>query len=113
MGDEELIREYQQLAAVFERLSVFNDAGQPNQYTGRMIACLKDALEMEGVIASGLVALGTPPLSETERAQFRRGYAELKNTMRQRTDPRWQTVGAPPTAASIPQMATHASSLQK
>jgi dihydrodipicolinate synthase/N-acetylneuraminate lyase len=102
-GDEELMLEYRRLAADFERLTVFGQAGQPNQYTGKMIACLKAALEMEGLIASDRVAPGTPPLSEAERAQFRRGYAELKDMMRRRIDPRWQTALAPLAAAGQPQ----------
>jgi dihydrodipicolinate synthase/N-acetylneuraminate lyase len=110
-GDEELIREYQRLADDFERLTVFDQAGQPNQYAGRMIACLKAALEMEGVIGSGLVAPGTPPLGEAERERFRQEYAELKKTIHQRTDPRWQTVAAPP-AAGAPQMPSRASTLR-
>jgi dihydrodipicolinate synthase/N-acetylneuraminate lyase len=98
-GDEELMREYQRLAADFERLTWLR-AGQTNQYTGKMIACLKAALKIEGLIASDRVAPGTPSLSEAERAQFRRGYAELKDTLRRRIDPRWQTAGAPFTAAA-------------
>jgi hypothetical protein len=94
------MREYRRLAADFERLTVLRRAGQTNQYTGKMIACLKAALEMEGLIASDRVAPGTPSLSEAERAQFRRGYAELKDTLRRRIDPRWQTAGAPFTAAA-------------
>jgi dihydrodipicolinate synthase/N-acetylneuraminate lyase len=112
-GDEELMREYHRLAADFEQLTVFHHAGQANQYMGKMVACLKTALEMEGLITSDRVAPGTPPLSEAERAQFRLGYAELKDTLRQRIDPRWQTAGAPSAAAGPPQMATRASSLQQ
>jgi dihydrodipicolinate synthase/N-acetylneuraminate lyase len=110
-GDEALIHEYQQLAAEFERLTVFNHAGQSSQYTDKMIACLKTALEIEGLIAHDQVAPGTPTLGETERARFRQGYIELKNRLRQRTDSRWQTVGAPSTVVNIPQMAPRASSL--
>lgn len=110
-GDEELIREYQRLADDFERLTVFDHAGQPNQYTGRMIACLKAALEMEGVIGSSLVAPGTPPLDKMERERFRQGYTELKNTIRRQTDPRWQTDAAPPASGAL-RMAPRASSLR-
>ncbi|HEX5082764.1 MAG TPA: dihydrodipicolinate synthase family protein [Blastocatellia bacterium] len=111
-GDEELMREYRRLAADFEKLTVFDQTGQPNQYTGKMIACLKAALEMESVIGSSLVAPGTPPLSEAERERFRRGYAELKDTIRQRTDPRWQTVSWPPKAGP-PQMSPCALSFRQ
>ncbi|HEY6400375.1 MAG TPA: hypothetical protein VI479_03130 [Blastocatellia bacterium] len=94
-------------------MTVFHGAGRANQYTGKMIACLKAALEMEGLITSDRVAPGTPPLSQAERAQFRQGYAELKDTLRRRIDPRWQTAGAPPTAAGLPQLATRASPLKQ
>ncbi len=108
-GDEELILEYHRLAGDFEQLTVFDQAGRPNQYAGRMIACLKAALEMDGVIGSSMVAPGTAPLSETERERFRQGYTDLKNTIRQRTAPRWQTAAAAP-AASAPQAPPLASS---
>jgi dihydrodipicolinate synthase/N-acetylneuraminate lyase len=110
-GDKGLMREYQRLADDFERLTAFNHGSQPNQYTGKMIACLKAALEIEGVIRSGLVAPGTLDLSEAERERFRQGYAELKNTNRLRINPRWQTTGTQPAAAGILHMATHTSSL--
>jgi len=99
-GDEELMRDYQRLAAEFERLTAFRQAGSKNQYTGKMIACLKAALQIEGLISSARVAPGTPPLSEEERMQFRRGYAVLKHTLRQQIAPRWQTACAPQVVGS-------------
>ena len=111
-GDEELIGLYQEIAAAFERLTVFNSMDQANQDTGKMIACLKTALALDGLISADGVALGTPRLTESERTRFQQGYAELKNTISGRIAPRWQTITALPKAARRPQNALSELSLQ-
>jgi dihydrodipicolinate synthase/N-acetylneuraminate lyase len=83
VGDEELMDQAQQMAEKFEAVTLFNDANS-NQYTGKMIACLKYALELDGVIASSLVAGKTKSLSEEERKIFLEKYFEFKKTMLQK-----------------------------
>ena len=78
IGDEELMDQAQQMAEKFEAMTLFNDANS-NQYTGKMIACLKYALELDGVISSSMVAGKTKFLSEFEKAEFKKKYLEFKN----------------------------------
>ena len=110
-GDEALMRDYEQLAVAFEQLTIFDDAAQPNQYNGKMIACLKMALRLEGVIDADAVAPGTPSLNEIERERFQRGYADLKQASRERLDARWRTVGVSRVAKGLAQSATSTLSL--
>jgi dihydrodipicolinate synthase/N-acetylneuraminate lyase len=77
-GDEELMDEAQRMAEKFEAMTLFSDA-KSNQYTGKMIACLKYALELDGVISSSFVAGKTKSLSEFEKAEFKKKYFEFKN----------------------------------
>ena len=77
-GDEELMDQAQQMAEKFEALSLFNDANS-NQYTGKMIACLKYALELDGVISSSFVAGKTKTLSDLEKEEFKKKYFAFKN----------------------------------
>jgi dihydrodipicolinate synthase/N-acetylneuraminate lyase len=82
-GDEELMNQSQQMAEKFEALSLFNDANS-NQYTGKMIACLKYALELDGVISSSFVAGKTKALTEEDRKIFSEKYFKFKNKLRQK-----------------------------
>ena len=79
-GDEELMDQAQQMAEKFEAMTLFNDANS-NQYTGKMIACLKYALELDGVISSSLVAGKTKALSEGEKAEFKDKYLTFKSAL--------------------------------
>ncbi len=76
-GDEELMDQSQKMAEKFEALSLFNEPNG-NQYTGKMIACLKYALELDGVISSSFVAGKTKKLSDEERKIFQANYQEFK-----------------------------------
>ena len=62
-------------------LTVFNDSNS-NQYTGKMIACLKYALELDGVISPSFVAGKTKLLSETDKEEFKKKYFEFKDRPR-------------------------------
>lgn len=77
-GDEERMDQAQRMAEKFEALSLFSDA-KSNQYTGKMIACLKYALELDGVISSSFVAGKTKSLSEIEKEEFKKKYFAFKN----------------------------------
>ena len=67
-------------ACVFPKLS-----GSPN----KMIACLKYALKLDGVIDSDAVAARTPALSEQERRQFAADYQRIKDFIAENTDHLW------------------------
>ncbi len=55
----------------------------------KIIACLKHALKLEGVITSDLVAEGTQELEANERRQFADRYKRIKNLLSETTDPVW------------------------
>ena len=55
----------------------------------KMIACLKHALKLDGVINSDLVAEGTRSLDEDERREFARRLTRIKQHLASATDPVW------------------------
>jgi hypothetical protein len=69
-GDGARMEAYRAAFDQFSDLCVFG--GQK-----KAIACLKEALRIQGVIECGRVAAGTPPLDEAERAEFDRRYREF------------------------------------
>lgn len=75
-GDEERMEHYRRLFAEFEQLWEFAEPGR-SQYTGKMIACLKYALELDGVIDSSLVARGTAALTPDQKRIFAERYRAL------------------------------------
>lgn len=92
-GDEELMNQYRDLCAGFEARTFFG-GNETSQYTGKMIACLKYALELDGVISGSLVAKGTPALSDEERRQFRNGphsYAAWQDDWKRFNAGQWRT----------------------
>jgi len=96
-GDEALLNQYRNLCADFEARTFFGQAGT-TQYTGKMIAALKYALELDGVISSSLVAAGTATLTEDDRARFREGefsYPLWQQKWKDVIDARWQTERLP------------------
>ncbi|MGH7865715.1 MAG: hypothetical protein ACREQB_12045, partial [Candidatus Binataceae bacterium] len=66
-GDGELIGRYARAVGGFRAACEFTRANIPYRPT---IACLKAALKELGVIESDAVAVGTPALEATERAEF-------------------------------------------
>ena len=88
-GDEEMIDRYQALCGRFDEIVVFN---QPDgRAVSKMLAGLKYALELDGVITSSHVVNGTPALTEEEKAVFRDRYAALRAAIHDSTNPVWQT----------------------
>jgi dihydrodipicolinate synthase/N-acetylneuraminate lyase len=81
-GDEATMGEYRELCERFESSCLFSGVK-------KTIACLKLALEVDGVIASSLVVPGTRALSAVEREAFSDRYRELKRGV---IDPLWQTI---------------------
>ena len=55
----------------------------------KSIACLKQALRLDGIIESDLVAEGTRALTETERGEFAKRYSRIKEVLSSATDPIW------------------------
>ena len=61
------------------------------QYVGKMLACLKYALELDGVISSSHVCPGTQALSWDEKQTFIEAWGALHEQVQQTTKPWWQT----------------------
>ena len=81
--------EYYSLCQAFEKLTEF---GQPSgQYVGKMLACLKYALELEGVITISQVCAGTKSLTDEERQVFSAAWFALQKQVKQRTTMLWRT----------------------
>jgi dihydrodipicolinate synthase/N-acetylneuraminate lyase len=76
-GDEELMNSYARMFTDFENLCAFAQPGH-SQSVGKMIACLKSALEYNGVISSSAVAPGTNALTEREKELFIEGWIRLR-----------------------------------
>ena len=87
-GDEEQIECYRELCACFETLCAFNEHGQRVKKT---IACLKQAMALDGVISNGAVARGTKSLSEGQKKIFADGYHALRERVRREVELLWQT----------------------
>jgi dihydrodipicolinate synthase/N-acetylneuraminate lyase len=81
-GDERLMPAYKTAFEQFERACHFTSGS-------KMIACLKYALKLEGVIDSDLVAQGTAALKEGERRRFKAEYFRIKRLLEEQTDPIW------------------------
>ena len=88
-GDEELMAEYSNLCQRFEQMTEFGEPG--GQYVGKMLACLKYALELDGVIASSNVCQGTKALTREEKQTFIEAWSTLQEQIKQRVNPLWQT----------------------
>ncbi len=73
--DAALMERYRSVLEGFRDACSFTRAARPYQPA---IACLKAALAELGVIASDAVERGTPSLNETERREFARRFAALR-----------------------------------
>lgn len=87
-GDEELTTVYQDLCARFEKICGFEEQERRVKKT---IACVKYALELDGVIASSRVGTSTKALSGEQRKIFRDNYQSLRDYAKHRIDALWQT----------------------
>jgi hypothetical protein len=88
-GDDELTAVYQDLCSRFEEICRFDENGRGVM---KIIACLKCALEIDGVISSAAVGRGTNRLSDKQKKIFSDNYRALRHYARKRIDPTWQTV---------------------
>ncbi len=85
-GDQEAMDLYATLLDSFRRTYVFSHQGRK---VSKLIACLKYALFLEGVITSPAVAPGTVPLTDEEKKIFAEKYHRLKEHIRSLSDPLW------------------------
>lgn len=88
-GDEELTNVYQDLCLRFEAICAFDEAGQRVKKT---IACVKYAMEIDGVISSSEVGKGTKALNVEQRSIFKDRWLDLRDQIRSISAPLWQTV---------------------
>ena len=81
-GDERLMRIYKEAFDAFGAACKFGN-------TEKMLASLKYALKLDGVIESDFVAAGTPALNDNERKAFAEKYAKIKEKLATQTDALW------------------------
>jgi dihydrodipicolinate synthase/N-acetylneuraminate lyase len=87
-GDDRLMLIYRSIFDELNEACSFMDRGKPVE---KMLACLKYALKLDGVVDSDLVAPGTPCLDDRERWEFSVRYSRIKERLRAATDPLWIT----------------------
>ncbi len=85
-SDERLMSIYK---SAFEQFVAACQFSQADGRVEKMIACLKHALRLDGVITSDLVAEGTRSLDADERLEFGRRYEGIKKNLTGQTDPVW------------------------
>ena len=85
-SDERLMSVYKSAFEQFVAACHFSQGDGPVE---KMIACLKHALKLDGVITSDLVAEGTRSLDEDERREFARRLTRIKQHLASATDPVW------------------------
>ncbi len=88
-GDDELTDVYRDLCSRFEEICGFDEDGRRVIKT---IACIKCALELDGVISSAAVGRGTRALSDEQKKTFSENYHALRHYARMRIDANWRTV---------------------
>jgi dihydrodipicolinate synthase/N-acetylneuraminate lyase len=85
-GDERLMSIYK---SAFEQFGASCHFSQSGEQIEKIIACLKYALKLDGVITSDLVAEGTMALNANERREFADRYKRIKELLSETTDPIW------------------------
>jgi len=85
-GDERLMSIYKSAFEQFGEACHFPRAGRQ---VDKIIACLKAALKLDGVIISDRVAEGTPALDDNERREFADRYTRIKKSLAETTDRIW------------------------
>ena len=86
-GDDALMAAYRAPFEMFEAACLFERPG--GRPASKMIACLKEALRIEGVLESARVASGTPGLTGDETRIFGERYELLKELLAASTDGTW------------------------
>lgn len=87
-GDEDSMSLWFEICQGFERICAFEDSGRR---VGKTIACLKYALELDGVISRSHVAKGTNALTSKEQESFAIAYRRLRESITRSAPGAWQT----------------------
>ena len=87
-GDEELTRAYDALCTRFETICRFDEDGR---VAVKMIACLKYALELDGVLTGSVTGPGTPALTPEQKKIFQANYDALRQYERDHIPAEWRT----------------------
>jgi dihydrodipicolinate synthase/N-acetylneuraminate lyase len=87
-GDDELTDVYKDLCSRFEEICGFDEDGRRVMKT---IACIKCALELDGVIPSAAVGRGTKAMSDEQKKIFSENYCDLRQCARKRIGSNWRT----------------------
>jgi len=77
---------YRRLCGAFDTICTFEEGGRTQS---RMLAGMKYALELEGILPVSHVAPGTPALTADQRRQFEERYRRLTETIRRETAAHW------------------------
>src|SRR6202000_2321181 len=85
-ADERLMAIYAAEFSAFERTCSFVENGKQ---IGKMIACLKHALKVDGVIDSDRVATGTPDLTAEQKSAFASQYRKIQDNLQRDTNEGW------------------------
>jgi len=88
-GDEDLMAIYK---TAFDGFGSACRFAQKGKQVDKMIACLKLALKLEGVINSDLVAEGTEALNAAQRDEFAKSYRLIRQELSRATDGVWSSV---------------------
>ena len=87
-GDDELTGVYRDLCSRFEEICGFNEDGRRVM---KIIACVKYALELDGVISSAQSGAEQWRSSDEQKKIFSDNYHALRQYARKRIDATWQT----------------------
>jgi dihydrodipicolinate synthase/N-acetylneuraminate lyase len=87
-GDDEMTNVYRDLCERFEEICGFIEDGRR---VNKTIACVKHALELDGVISSISVGRGTKTLSPDQKKIFSDHYRALREYAESRVEKTWQT----------------------
>jgi hypothetical protein len=75
--------------SAFEQFGAACHFSQGGERVEKIIACLKQALKLDGVISSDLVADGTMALDANERREFADRYRRIRELLSETTDAIW------------------------
>ena len=87
-ADERLMALYRSSFNEFELACRFRES---RGLANKMLACLKHALKIDGVIESDAVAAGTPRLTDEEKKVFASRYERISEELREATARTWLT----------------------
>ncbi len=87
-GDEESMDRWQTVCRQFEAICGFDEGGRTVR---KSIACLKYALELDGVITSSAVVRGTRSLDQVQKNKFAADYRRLRELIARDSHAIWRT----------------------